>query len=123
MVRLLLRLRGGAKSKSASDDLQKLRKHLASKGVPDEALDERIAQVQQVVYSRTNLCSASKPGPLATVKVCSSSAACVWLLLRSCGITIEISKKHVDDWSAAQQNAVRYAWQSIAGLQKATLGS
>ena len=49
LVRLLLRLRGGAKSKSASDDLQKLRKHLASKGVPDEALDDRIAQVQQVV--------------------------------------------------------------------------
>ena len=41
LVRLLLRLRGGAKSKSASDDLQKLRKHLASKGVPDEALDDK----------------------------------------------------------------------------------
>ena len=289
LVRLLLRLRGGAKSKSASDDLQKLRKHLASKGVPDEALDQRIAQVQQVVtpeqlsavyqsldpwqqlksavHQRMRLVTAEElrnhkaklskqgsgvsdtPDPWAimdpwkegrrTPSTAASSSGqshsseteplidlipeffccedgthpkllqhvsngCSGMCLLpieeaemlcslgksisadECGvvvvgttppkagnwpcvaltfvakhaqagkilikgfllnlgdkaitvqtdddvltmpskdtqvITIEISKQHVDDWSAVQQNAMRYAWQSIAGLQKATLGS
>ena len=51
LVRLCQRLRGGGPSggKHAADDLGKLRKHLALKGVPDEMLDQRVAQVQAVV--------------------------------------------------------------------------